>query len=99
MKLTLSNPKSSMKLEKKVIFEYYAPSAGKVQLAGNFNGWDPSKAPLKKERDGRWKVALTLPAGRYEYRFWVDNNWQNDQKPMECVPNPFGTWNCVLQIS
>lgn len=94
-----ANSRRSFKLEKKVIFEYYAPSADKVQLAGDFNGWEPSQSPLKKERDGRWKVTLTLPSGRYQYRFLVDGNWQNDQKPVECVPNPFGAWNCVLKIS
>ena len=96
---TAAHSKSSTKPEKKVIFEYYAPSAEKVQVAGDFNHWVPSKTPLKKERDGKWKVVLTLPAGRYQYRFLVDGNWQNDQKPAECVPNPFGTWNCVVEIS
>src|SRR5258708_4455920 len=94
-----SNSKTSAKLEKKVTFEYYVPSADQVLSAGDFNGWEPSRTPLKKERDGRWKTTLTLPAGRYQYRFLVDGSWQNDQKPMECAPNPFGTWNCVLKIS
>ncbi len=94
-----AHSKSGTKLEKKIIFEYYAPQAEKVQLAGDFNSWDPSQTLLKKDRDGRWKATLTLPAGRYEYRFLIDGGWQNDQKPVECVPNPFGTWNCVLEIS
>ena len=99
MSFTLSKPKSDAKLEKKITFEYYAPSAGKVQLAGDFNGWKPAKTPLKKEKDGKWKVTLSLKTGHYQYRFWVDGDWQNDQKPVECAPNPFGTWNCVLKIS
>jgi 1,4-alpha-glucan branching enzyme len=79
---------------KKVGFEFYAPQAQQVQVAGNFNGWTPSKTPLKQERDGKWKATLELTPGRYEYRFWVDGSWQNDQR----VPNPFGTWNCILEI-
>ena len=94
----VTNSKSSTKLEKKIVFEYYAPSADAVQLAGDFNSWDPSRTSLKKERDGKWKVTLTLPAGRYQYRFLVDGNWQNDQRPVECIPNAFGSWNCVLEV-
>lgn len=86
------------KSSQKIIFEYYAPQAKKVELAGTFNDWNSSKTPLKKDKEGKWKVSLTLPPGRYEYRYFVDGVWQNDQRPVECVPNPFGTWNCVLQI-
>ena len=81
----------------KITFEFYAPQAQKVQVAGTFNDWNPSKTPLKKERD-KWKTTLGLPPGRYEYRYWVDGDWQNDQRPVECAPNPFGTWNCILEV-
>jgi 1,4-alpha-glucan branching enzyme len=77
-------------------FEYYAPEAKKVQLAGNFNKWKPED--MRKERDGKWRVSLDLPSGRYEYRYLVDGSWQNDQRPVECVPNTFGSWNCVIEI-
>lgn len=85
--------------EKTVSFEYFAPESENVFLAGTFNGWNPGLTPLKKSKNGTWKVSLKLPPGRYEYRFWVDDTWQNDQKPVECVPNAFGTWNCVIEIS
>lgn len=82
----------------KVQFEFYAPQAQKVQVAGSFNAWNPSQTPLKKERDGKWKATLKLEPGRYEYRYWVDGDWQNDQRPVECAPNPFGSWNCILEV-
>ena len=85
-------------LEKKIEFEYYAPLAKTVELAGTFNDWDPTQVSLKKDRSGKWKAALPLTPGRYEYRYLVDGVWQNDQRPMECVPNAFGTWNCVLEV-
>ncbi len=84
---------------KKVTFEYYAPHAKFVRLGGNFNDWNHAKTPLKEESEGKWKVTLELKPGRYEYRYWIDGQWHNDQRPVECVPNPYGTWNCVLQIS
>jgi 1,4-alpha-glucan branching enzyme len=86
------------KPEKKIVFEYFAPQAEKVELAACFNQWEPAHTPLKMERHGKWKVTVALPPGRYEYRFRVDGNWQNDQRPVECVPNPFGSWNCILEI-
>ncbi len=84
---------------KKVPFEYFAPQAKKVQLAGDFNGWDAKKADLKKGKNGKWETVLELSSGRYQYRFCVDGSWQNDQKPVECIPNPFGTWNCVIEVA
>lgn len=84
---------------KKVSFGHYAPLAQKVALGGTFNGWEPSKTPLKSDGKGKWRVDLELEPGRYEYRFWVDGDWQNDQRSsVECVPNPFGSWNCVIQV-
>lgn len=82
----------------RVEFEYFAPHALSVYVAGSFNGWDPLKTPLKRDREGRWKAALTLKPGRYEYRYWVDHSWENDQRPVECIPNAFGTWNCVIVV-
>ncbi len=82
----------------KIQFEYFAPQAKQVQLGGTFNQWNPAKTPLKKDGEGRWKASLSLPAGRYEYRYFVDGIWQNDQRTVECVPNAFGSWNCVVEV-
>ena len=68
------------KFGKKAEFEFYAPEAKEVKIAGDFNAWEAQ--PLKKEKDGRWKLSLNLPSGRYEYRFLVDGGWQNDQRPV-----------------
>jgi 1,4-alpha-glucan branching enzyme len=80
---------------KKVQFEFPAPEAQKVYLAGDFNNWDPSANPMKKDKKGIWKTALSLKPGRYEYRFLVDGNWENDPSCRGCVPNEFGSQNCV----
>ncbi len=83
---------------KKVEFEYFAPSAIKVSVAGTFNAWNTEKHLMKSDGTGRWKLSLALPSGRYEYRYSVDGTWQNDQRPLECVPNAFGSWNCVVEV-
>jgi 1,4-alpha-glucan branching enzyme len=81
----------------KIAFEFFAPESKKVQLAGTFNAWKP--VSLKKTSEGKWAASIDLEPGRYEYRFFVDGTWQNDQKQCECVPNAFGSWNCVLNVS
>ena len=90
--------KAMKKLKRKVIFEYYAPMARRVHVAGTFNNWNLEACALRKDRSGKWKTALSLPPGRYEYRYLVDGIWENDQRPVECVPNAFGSWNCVVTV-
>lgn len=97
-KATTSTTDSTSTSGKKVNFEYYAPHAKKVEVAGSFNSWDYKKTILEKDSKGNWKTTITLKPGRYEYRYRVDGNWQNDQRPVECVPNAFGSWNCVVQV-
>jgi len=80
---------------KKAPFEFMAPDAKKVSLAGDFNNWDSSANLMKKDKKGVWKATVTLKPGRYEYRFLVDGNWQNDLSCAGCVPNEFGSQNCV----
>lgn len=94
----LSEPRSSKKLGRKVSFEYYAPSARAVFLAGTFNNWNQEGCLLKKDRNGGWMTTLTLAPGRYEYLYFVDGIWECDPQSRECVPNPFGSWNCVINV-
>ena len=80
---------------KKVQFEFLAPEAKEIYLAGDFNNWDTNANPMKKDKKGTWETTLSLKPGRYEYRFLVDDNWENDPSCSCCVPNEFGSKNCV----
>ncbi len=82
-------------LTKKVQFEFPAPEALEVYLAGDFNNWDSSANPMKKDKKGIWKTTVSLKPGTYEYRFLKDGNWENDPACCDCVPNEFGSQNCV----
>jgi 1,4-alpha-glucan branching enzyme len=93
-----SSKKTSPK-GKKVLFFISAPEAKGVSLAGNFNNWDTNSLPMKKDREGNWKVNVGLPPGRYEYRFFVDGVWYDQPSPQERVGNPFGTQNSVRVVS
>lgn len=79
-------------------FKFYAPQARKVSIAGSFNNWDSKGNSAKKDSKGNWTVKLNLKPGRYEYKFVVDGNWVNDPNCNACVPNSFGSSNCVVEI-
>jgi 1,4-alpha-glucan branching enzyme len=98
-KLTTKCCSSTSTCEKTLDFKFYAPQAKKVGLGGDFNNWKADKNPLKKDATGNWKTSLNLKSGRYQYRYLVDGTWQNAQEPVECVPNAFGSWNCVVEVS
>ena len=84
---------------KRVRFELHAPEAQNATLAGNFNWWDVNSLPMKKDKQGTWKVSVALEPGKYEYRFWVDGEWADDPNAQERIPNPFGSQNCVKIVS
>ena len=84
------------KNHKRITFKFHAPDAQSVLLAGDFNSWAPEIHPLKKSATGLWKKVVNLSPGRYEYRFVVDGEWQNDPDCTTCAPNPFGGNNNVL---
>jgi 1,4-alpha-glucan branching enzyme len=87
-------PKVSQSL-KQTEFSFLAPEAQGVYIGGSFNQWNPSSHPLKRDKKGIWKISLPLSPGQYEYRFFVDGEWQTDPNCPTCVENPFGTLNCV----
>ena len=75
-----------------------APRAGRIFVAGDFNHWRPGDLRLRRDETGSWKVQVWLAPGRYEYRFIVDGEWQNDPHAPASVPNVFGSSNCVLLV-
>jgi 1,4-alpha-glucan branching enzyme len=80
---------------RKVQFEFPSPEAKEVYLVGEFNHWDTHANKMKKDKNGIWKTTLLLKPGRYEYRLFADGNWENATSCCGCVPNEFGTQNCV----
>jgi 1,4-alpha-glucan branching enzyme len=75
-----------------------APNARSVSVAGTFNNWDAKSNPLSKASGGSWYTSLQLSPGRYEYRFVVDGQWQEDPGAKESAFNPYGGRNSVLVV-
>ncbi len=66
-----------------VLFQYYAPSAKRITLAGDFNNWEYGNSEkaivMKKKEDGVWWIVVPLKPGRYKYKFVVDDTkWEKD---------------------
>jgi 1,4-alpha-glucan branching enzyme len=98
-KMARKSPKEKRPKAKIVRFQFHAPEAEMVSLAGNFNDWDTSALPMKKDKEGNWKASLNLGSGRYEYRFFVDGTWHDDPIAQERVDNPFGGRNSVSVVA
>ncbi|HWN93917.1 MAG TPA: isoamylase early set domain-containing protein [Methylomirabilota bacterium] len=99
MKAASKSPRRSARGTRPVRLETYQPEAIDVCVAGSFNHWQPEATPLVPLGNGRWAKELTLPEGRYEYRFVVDGAWHTDPSATENAPNPFGSLNSVLTIN
>lgn len=75
------------------------PGARMVQLAGDFNEWNPAQTPLEEASNGAWTVTLSLEPGRYEYMFLVDGRqWIADPFALEHTDDGFGSRNAVLDV-
>jgi len=82
-----------------VVFVMLYPRAGSVQLAGDFNNWQPEQTPmLKVGKSGVWQTEMKLSPGRYRYRLVVDGQWQQDPYNELTELNPFGGFNSVIEV-
>jgi hypothetical protein len=75
------------------------PGARTVEVAGDFNGWDPLRTPLEPVSDGAWTVTIPLEPGRYKYMFLIDGReWVTDPFAAERADDGFGSENAVLDV-
>lgn len=85
---------------KKIRFVFDAEPGVAVTVAGSFNDWDAVQNPMRDNpKSGKYVATLSLPPGRYEYKFVVNGEWRIDPKCPEWVTNDFGTLNSVMCIA
>lgn len=74
------------------------PDLKSVSVAGSFNGWNPTAAPMVRE-DGTWTILLVLPPGSHEYMFVEDGvDWITDPRAPSTRQDGFGGANGLLEI-
>ncbi|TSA52163.1 MAG: hypothetical protein D4R45_07355 [Planctomycetaceae bacterium] len=82
-----------------VVFVTLYPRANSVQIAGDFNNWQPEQTMMEKVGDsGVWQTQMKLNPGRYRYRLVVDGQWQQDPYNELNELNPFGGFNSIIEI-
>jgi chromosome partitioning protein len=82
-----------------MVFVTLYPRAESVQLAGDFNNWQPTETKMEKVgQSGVWQTKLKLPSGKYRYRVVVDGQWQQDPYNEHTELNPFGEYNSIVEV-
>lgn len=83
-----------------VQFAIVAPTANRVSLVGDFNGWDASSTLLTKGAvEGLWTVTLPLGVGTYQYAFVIDGEtWVSDPAAPLALEDEFGAPSSLLTI-
>lgn len=81
------------KPECKVKFALPAEVVGDAQtvsVVGDFNNWDASVNPLRKQKSGVFASTLNLEVAQtYQFRYLIDDsNWLNDDTADAYVPSP-----------
>lgn len=86
----------------KVLVRFELPPAiwaDSVYLVGDFNNWNETSHPMRRDRDDpTWYIVLELDRDKeYEFRYLVNGrDWHNDWKADKYVPNPYGGTNSVV---
>ena len=77
-----------------------APDAMCVTIVGDFNNWSTTEAPLKKLKNGDFKVTLELLCDReYRFRYLIDaSRWENDWFADKYLPNCYGCDDSVVVV-
>ncbi len=75
--------------------------AQKVHVVGEFNEWSPSATPMKKSKNGIFKISMDLEEGReYQFRYLFDDrHWDNDPQADKSADTPYAdAHNSVIVI-
>jgi 1,4-alpha-glucan branching enzyme len=90
---------SAKKMAKPVNFVCVAPDAREVFLTGDFNDWDPSSHPMKRQVDGAWTIQVPLTHGHHHYRYIVDGKPMLDARAHGTARNHEGEKVSLLAVS
>ncbi|MDR2963346.1 MAG: hypothetical protein LBU90_06925 [Bacteroidales bacterium] len=71
--------------------------AHSVQIAGDFNSWNPKGYELEF-KDNCWQRDLEIEPGNYSYQLIVNGEWINDPSNGEVIENGYGGYNSLLRV-
>lgn len=95
----LSDYYGASQVNDEVVFVTLYPRAERVQIAGDFNNWQPTNTDMEKVgQSGIWQTKIKLPQGKHRYRLVVDDKWQQDPYNEHVESNPFGGYNSIIEV-
>jgi Carbohydrate-binding module 48 (Isoamylase N-terminal domain) len=81
-------------------FTFRSRVAHRVTVVGDFNGWDPSANPMRREEGGAlWWANVPLSLGRHVYAFLVDDTIMETDPDAPVTKDPdFGVKGSVVIV-
>ena len=85
-------------LKKKITISYPNSSyIKKVQIASEFNNWNPNESNFKLEGD-TWTYETFLNSGKYQYQIVINDKWGIDKTNSDSTSNGIGGYNSVCKL-
>jgi len=82
-----------------VTFKITAPPHAKVQIAGDFNGWQPQGLQFDSTHvEPFWLKQVELQPGAYQYKYLINGNWIPDPGNRLHVDDSLGGVNSLIEI-
>ena len=83
-------------------FQVYLPHAQRVELVGDFTGWEHRAIPMHRgegDDNGWWKTDCRVPAGDHSFSYLVDGRyWMPDYAAHGVHRNEYGQWTSNLTV-
>lgn len=76
-----------------------AQTAKTVHVVGEFNNWNTTATPMRRQKSGEFTTTIDLTPGKeYQFRYLINQtNWENDPNADKYVPTGFtNTDNSVV---
>jgi len=80
-----------------ILFQFLAPGAREVLLAGDFNHW-VAEPLMRRNGNDVWQRAVFLNKGNYRYKFLVDGEWKLDPAAPAHKESPYGIRDSYIQV-
>ncbi len=82
----------------RIRFSVSAPSARRVSLVGDFDGWNPSAVPMRRASSNVWIADVRLRPGRHVFAFAIDGALRADSTAPRAVEDDFGVPGSVIVV-
>lgn len=81
-----------------VVLRFRGYADNDVQLAGDFNNWEPDQNVATRRNGDTVEKTIKLQPGVYQYRLVVDGQWRDDASNPERMQNLMGGYNSILRV-